>query len=82
MKIHRHRALDKVLGVGVVVVEGYFIHKFILCVKSIWVYFSNNMLFPAFASYYYCKKSAPAQRVDVIFTNLNLLHWGAFYLAI
>ena len=43
MKIHTHRALDKVLGVGVVVVEGYFIHKFILCVKSIWVYFSNNM---------------------------------------
>ena len=51
-KIHRHRALDEVLSVGVVVVEGCVIHKLILCVKSIWVYFYEKRLFPATADYY------------------------------
>ena len=31
------------------------------CVKSIWVYCSKNMLFPAFAAYYYCKQQNTPQ---------------------
>ena len=68
-KIHNHRALNELLGVNVIVVDSCLVHKLILHVKSIWVYFSKNMLFPAFAAYYYCKFLTPqCGKVIVVIT--------------